>query len=114
MEFIGEGDVPAPRLSDLRLERDEALEAFRQSVDLARRLASLGLVHGDLSTYNLLWHEERVWLIDVPQVVELSVGRAAEELVWRDAQSLVTSFRRLGVNADAGELGRDLVARGRE
>jgi len=114
MEFVGDADVPAPRLSDVRLDVEAAQEAFRQSVDLARRLASLGLVHGDLSTYNLLWHEERVWLIDVPQVVELSVGRAAEELVWRDAQSLVTSFRRLGVNADAGELGRDLVARGRE
>jgi RIO kinase 1 len=113
MEFIGAGDVPASRLSDVRLEPDAAKEAYSQSVELARSLSRLGLVHGDLSTYNLLWHRERVWLIDVPQVVELSVGRAAVELVQRDAGSLVTSFRRLGVQADAHELARDLLAHGR-
>lgn len=113
MEFIGDGDVAASRLSDVRLEEDVAVEAFRQSVEIARSLSRLGLVHGDLSTYNLLWHDERVWLIDVPQVVELSVGRAAVELVHRDARSLATSFKRLGVRADPAELARDLVAQGR-
>ncbi|HET8984359.1 MAG TPA: RIO1 family regulatory kinase/ATPase, partial [Trueperaceae bacterium] len=113
MEFIGDGDDPASRLSDIRLEPDAAREAYSQSVELARSLSRLGLVHGDLSTYNLLWHRERVWLIDVPQVVELSVGRAAVELVQRDARSLVTSFRRLGVQADANDLARDLLAQAR-
>lgn len=114
MEFIGEGDVPASRLSDIRLDPDAAAEAYAQSVELARSLSRLGLVHGDLSTYNLLWHRDKVWLIDVPQVVELSVGRAAVELVQRDARSLVTSFRRLGVQADAGDLARVLLADARE
>lgn len=113
MQFIGDGDVPASRLSDLRLEPDAAQEAYRQSVELARSLSRLGLVHGDLSTYNLLWHQGQVWLIDVPQVVELSVGRAAVDLVHRDARSLTTSFRRLGVHADAAALARDLLAQER-
>jgi len=113
MEFIGDGDVPASRLSDIRLEPDVALEAYEQSVELARSLSRLGLVHGDLSTYNLLWHHEKVWLIDVPQVVELSAGRAAVELVQRDARSLAQTFRRLGITADAAELARDLLAQGR-
>lgn len=114
MEFIGDGDVPASRLADIRLEPDAALEAYQQSVDLARSLSRLGLVHGDLSTYNLLWHREKVWLIDVPQVVELSVGRAAVDLLQRDARSLVTSFRRLGIQADPAELARDLLSHGRD
>lgn len=114
MQFIGDGDVPASRLSDIRLEPDAAKEAYGQSVELARSLSRLGLVHGDLSTYNLLWHEERVWLIDVPQVVELSVGRAAVDLVHRDARSLATSFRRLGIRADPAHLARDLLAHGRD
>lgn len=104
MQYLGDGDVPAPRLSDVRLGREEADSAFRQTGEILNRLTRLGLVHGDLSTYNLLWHEGKVWLIDVPQVVELSVGRAAEELLERDTRSLVTSFRRLGIEADAGVL----------
>ena len=113
MQFIGDGDVPANRLSDLRLEPDAAAEAYEQSVELARSLSRLGLVHGDLSTYNLLWHEEKVWLIDVPQVVEMSAGRAAVELLQRDARSLVTSFRRLGIRAEAADLARDLLSQAR-
>jgi len=110
MQFIGDGDVPASRLSDLRLEPAAAEEAYMQSVELARSLSRLGLVHGDLSTYNLLWHEEKVWLIDVPQVVEMSAGRAAVELLQRDARSLVASFRRLGIRAEPGSLARDLLS----
>lgn len=104
MEFIGDGDLPAPRLSDVRLPKGEAREAFQQSAEILARLTRLGLVHGDLSTYNLLWHEGRVWLIDVPQMVELESSRPAVELLRRDARSLVTSFRRLGVDADAEAL----------
>lgn len=110
MQFIGDGDVPAARLSDLRLGPSEAALAYGQTLEIARALSRLGLVHGDLSTYNLLWHERRVWLIDVPQIVEMSVGRAAVELVQRDARSLATSFRRLGVQVDQAELARDLLS----
>lgn len=110
MDFVGDGDEPAPRLSDVRLAPDEAREAHAQSVGIASALARLGLVHGDLSTYNLLWHRGTVWLIDVPQMVELSVGREAQALLRRDAESLATSFRRLGIEVDAGALARELLA----
>lgn len=109
MEFLGDGDVPAPRLSDARLPAEKAGEAFAQACELLRRLTRLGLVHGDFSTYNLLWHDGRVWLIDVPQTVELTVGREALALLERDVRSLSTSFRRHGVEADAGSLLRELL-----
>ena len=54
-----------------------------------------------------------MWLIDVPQVVEMSAGRAAVELLQRDARSLVTSFRRLGIRAEAADLARDLLSQAR-
>ncbi len=71
MEFIGSGDVPAPRLSDARLAPAEAEDAWAQSVALLVALTRLGKVHGDFSTYNLLWHEGRVRLIDVPQMIDI-------------------------------------------
>lgn len=110
MEFLGEGDVPAPRLSDVKLPPEEAWSAYRQTGEIFSALTRLGLVHGDLSTYNLLWHEGKVWLIDVPQMVEIEVGRAAMELLERDARSVVTSFRRLGVQGDPDALVRAALA----
>src|SRR4030095_14166933 len=51
MEFIGDEDgQPAPRISDLKLEEDEAEEAFRQSVRNLQLIVSSGRVHGDYST----------------------------------------------------------------
>lgn len=41
------------------------------------------LVHGDLSEYNLLWYQEKVWMIDVSQSVELTHPKAMEFL-FRD------------------------------
>ena len=110
MEFIGEGDDPAPRLSDVRLPPDQAAEAYRQTADIFAALTRLGLVHGDLSTYNLLWHDGTVRLIDVPQMVELAVGAVARELLERDARSIVTSFRKHRVEGDTAALLRSALA----
>ena len=109
MEFIGHGDQPAPRLADVRLAPDEAQEAFRQSSDILVRLAKMGLVHGDYSTYNLLWHDGKVIMIDVPQLVELKDSPEALQLLKRDVTSLLTSFRRVGVTDDGVELRRALA-----
>ncbi len=110
MEYIGHDDIPAPRLSDLRLPPAEAQEAFRQSTDILVRLAQLGLVHGDYSTYNLLWHDGQVVMIDLPQLVELKDNPEAVRLLERDVTSLLTSFRSVGVRDDGVELRRALAA----
>lgn len=103
MEFIGEAQVPAPRLADVALEADEAMDAFRQSVDIAAALYGLGKVHGDLSTYNLLWWKGRVVAIDFPQMVDVNENREANALLERDVDNLCRSFRSLDVFADPRE-----------
>lgn len=95
MEFIGEGDVPAPRLADVKLSQEEARDAYQQSAALLLQLARMGLVHGDFSTYNLLWHAGKVVMIDVPQMLtSRTAGQAARDLLARDVASLISSFRR--------------------
>ena len=55
MEFIGSADgIAAPRLAQLRPDRAEARDLYRQMVDVLRRLAEAGYAHGDLSPYNVL------------------------------------------------------------
>lgn len=100
MELVGDREAPAPRLSDVRLEPAQASAAFEQSVAIAERLNAMGRAHGDLSTFNLLWWQERVVLIDLPQVVMAGENPNYAEFLRRDVASLCKSFRKLGVDSD--------------
>lgn len=111
MEFIGHDDEPAPRLSDVKLGPDDAQSALDQSIKILLDLAKMGLVHGDFSTYNLLWHDGRVVLIDVPQILDArSAAKESRELLIRDVNSLLTSFKRHRVEFDAFALQRQAQA----
>lgn len=111
MEYVGDGDEPAGRLSDGRLDAASRRVAFEQAVAILCRLTELGLVHGDYSTYNLLWHDGAVRVIDVPQMMMLEGNRNGVMLLERDLRSLATSFRRLGVAVDEGALRTQVFAR---
>ena len=54
------------------------------------------LIHADLSEYNMLWHEGKVWFIDVSQSVEPSHPHALEFL-YRDCTNVVEFFTKCGV-----------------
>ena len=112
MEFIGDEDGnPAPRISDLKLEKEEAEEAFRQSVENLKRTVRAGRVHGDYSTFNILWHEGQAVVIDFPQVMEIKHNPNAQAFLTRDVQSLCKSFRKQGIHADEGHVLREVRAR---
>ncbi len=101
MEFIGdENGNPAPRISDLKMKKNEADEAFRQSVQNLKRIVQSGRVHGDYSTFNILWHNEQAVVIDFPQVLEFKHNPNAEAFLERDVRSLCKSFMKQGVNAN--------------
>ena len=55
------------------------------------------LVHADLSEYNMLWHDDKLWFIDVSQSVEPTHPRALEFLV-RDCTNVVNFFTKSGVH----------------
>jgi RIO kinase 1 len=109
MEFIGdENGNPAPRISDLKLEMDEAEEAFRQSVQNLKRIVESGRVHGDYSTFNILWHNEKAVVIDFPQVIEFKNNPNANAFLERDIRSLCKSFMKHGVYVDEGKVLREV------
>ena len=111
MEFIGdENGNPAPRISDLKMEKAEAEEAFRQSVRNLKLIVRSGRVHGDYSTFNILWHNEKAVVIDFPQVMEFKNNRNAHVFLERDVHSLCKSFGRKGMKADEAKLLREIRA----
>lgn len=109
MEFIGdENGNPAPRISDLKMEKDEADEAFRQSVQNLKLIVRSGRVHGDYSTFNILWHNEKAVVIDFPQVIEFKNNPNANTFLERDVRSLCKSFMKQGIKADESKVLREV------
>jgi RIO kinase 1 len=111
MEFIGDEDGnPAPRISDLKMDKEEAQEAFHQSVHNLKLIVRSGRVHGDYSTFNLLWHGGKAVVIDFPQVIEFKNNPNALAFLKRDVHSLCASFKKQGVNAEEGKILREVRA----
>jgi RIO kinase 1 len=111
MEFIGDEDGnPAPRISDLKMEKDAAEEAFRQSVQNLKRIVGSGRVHGDYSTFNILWHNGSAVVIDFPQVIEFKNNPNAHTFLERDVHSLCKSFIKQGVHAGEANVLREVRA----
>ena len=92
-----------PRNADLA-------ELFEQLRSAMLTLAHHGWAHGDLSPYNVLLHEERLVLIDWPQVVDVIGNPQGFDFLERDATTMATWFTRRGLDVDAGEFVGDLVA----
>lgn len=103
MGFLGDRKgVPAPRLKDVELEGDEVEKRWRslylQLIGYMRILyRKCRLVHADLSEYNVLYHEDKLWIIDVSQSVEHDHPRSLEFLRM-DIKNVSDYFNRKGVN----------------
>jgi RIO kinase 1 len=105
LEFIGEQDgTAAPRLAELRPSGLELADLWDQLVEALRTLASLGLAHGDLSAFNLLVHQGRLVLIDLPQVVDIIAHPRGAELLARDAANVASWFAARGLSTGPAEL----------
>ncbi|HLM28500.1 MAG TPA: RIO1 family regulatory kinase/ATPase [Acidimicrobiales bacterium] len=101
MQFVGDDGVAAPRLVGARLTSADLAAAYAQVLDDVAALTRTGLVHADLSPYNLLWWRGRVWIIDFPQAVDLVVNPNGLDLLHRDVTTVCAWFARQGVACDA-------------
>lgn len=95
MELVtGANDSAAPRLAEVDLTEDEARAFHRVLVrDVVRMLCS-GLIHGDLSSYNVLVGPDGPVLIDFPQVVSAAGNNAARTMLLRDVNNLTATLGR--------------------
>jgi RIO kinase 1 len=111
MELITDldGDV-APRLAQCRPGSAELHRYWAQLVEAMRRLAAMGLTHGDLSAFNILATGERLVIIDLPQAVDIVGNPHGMDFLARDCRNVATWFRSRGLDVDGDELLADLLA----
>ncbi len=110
MEWVSVDGDSAPRLAQTRPDAELLASYFDQLRDVLAELARHGLVHGDLSPYNVLAAGERLVVIDLPQMVDLVGNPAGMDFLLRDCTNVCRWFRARGLEADEHALFGDLLA----
>lgn len=111
MEWITVDGETAPRLAQTRPAPDLLASYYDQLREVLATMVQQGLVHGDLSAYNILAAGDRLVVIDLPQVVDLVGNPAGMDFLMRDCTNIAAWFRAKGLAAaDEHELFGDLMA----
>lgn len=93
MELVTDADgFSAPRLGELQLSAEQAREYHAFLVRQVVRMLCIGLIHGDLSAYNVLVGAEGPVVIDFPQVVSATGNNAARAMLLRDVNNLTATL----------------------
>lgn len=93
MQYIGYNEKFAPALVEFEIENNQAERLWQEIMENIGLFWSLGIVHGDLSAYNILVWEDRPYIIDFPQAVDARTNPEAEELLQRDLENLNRYFK---------------------
>ncbi|HEY9278812.1 MAG TPA: PA4780 family RIO1-like protein kinase [Eoetvoesiella sp.] len=89
---IDESGNVAPRLNDVHLSEARALELHAQLLNEVVRMLCAGVIHGDLSEYNILLASDGPVIIDLPQAVDAAGNSEAAAMLERDVNNLATYF----------------------
>src|SRR5512134_324880 len=111
MELVAdlEGNA-APRLNDVSFTQDEALAHHRTLIGEVVRMLCAGVVHGDLSEFNILVGRDGPVIIDLPQAVDAAGNNHAPKILERDVANLRNYFGRHAPELLATDYGREIWA----
>ena len=109
LEYVGSLDGAAPQLARARLGAVDVDRAWGQLVDGLVGMVTEGIVHADLSAYNLLWWERELVFIDFPQAVDLAANPSGLDFLHRDVHNVCRWFGRRGLERDPEAVFADLL-----
>jgi len=96
MEYIGFGPIPAPKLKDIKVPK-EPIKLLNEILGFIKNLyQNANLVHGDLSEFNILYHNQKPIVIDISQAVTTHHPKA-EVYLARDIKNVFNYFEKIGV-----------------
>ena len=109
MEMVAdESGNAAPRLNDLTLTQDTAREFHRTLIMQVVRMLCAGIVHGDLSEYNVLVGRDGPVIIDLPQAVDAAGNNSAGSMLERDVDNLTRYFGQFAPELRSTDYGREI------
>lgn len=93
MELVtGDDGEVAPRLNDITMSAEQALEDHAMVMHYVKLMLCAGLVHGDLSEFNVLVDEYGPVIIDLPQAVDASANNHAKKMLERDVNNMTNYY----------------------
>ena len=109
MELVTDAEGnPAPRLNDIELTEAQALEFHAELLNQVVRMLCAGIIHGDLSEYNILVGANGPVIIDLPQAVDAAGNSNAGAMLERDVANLAAYFSRFAPQLAASDYGREI------
>jgi RIO kinase 1 len=111
MELVQDADGnAAPRLNDLALTPEVARKYHHMLIMQVVRMLCAGVVHGDLSEYNVLVGGGGPVIIDLPQAVDAAGNNSAQAMLERDVDNLTAYFGRFAPELRTTDYGREIWA----
>ena len=109
MELVTDADgEPAPRLNDVEFTVEEARSHHQTLMTQVVRMLCAGVVHGDLSEFNVLVGSAGPVIIDLPQAVDAAGNNHAKSMLERDVLNLTTYFGRYAPELLDSEYGKEI------
>jgi RIO kinase 1 len=109
MELVTDADGdPAPRLNDVEFTEEDARMHHQTLMMQVVRMLCAGVVHGDLSEYNVLLGSEGPVIIDLPQAVDAAGNNHARSMLQRDVGNLTSYFGRFAPELLTTEYGKEI------
>ncbi len=109
MELVtdAEGD-PAPRLNDVALSEAQAVQLHAEMLHQVVVMLCAGIIHGDLSEYNVLLGRNGLVIIDLPQAVNAAGNLGAGAMLERDVANLASYFGRFAPELLTTQYGKEI------
>jgi RIO kinase 1 len=109
MDMISDADgFPAPRLNDVTMSAEQARDFHGRLIADVVKMLCAGLIHGDLSEFNVLVSASGPVIIDLPQAVNASGNNSAAAMLLRDVENMANYFGRFAPELRRTEFGREI------